>query len=319
MYENRKVSDQAGDKTAEVKKGQLAGSLLLFLTAFIWGTSFVAQSIGMNYIGPWTFIAVRSLIAGVILLPVALVIDRKLLKEKSRSYPEAGSKTLKAGLICGGLLCAASVLQTVGIKYTTAGKAGFITALYVLLVPVFGMFIGKKSGLRIWLCVLTGVTGLYFISVNEEFTVGYGDLLVMACAVVYSIHIMYVDHTAPGIRNLVKMSCIQFLVASALSFAGAFIFEKPDIMMIRVVAGALLYSGALSGAVGYTLQIVGQKNTNPAVASLIMSLESVFSVLADWVVLKQTMTLREIFGCTLMFIAVVVLLVTGSARKADGG
>lgn len=213
---------------------------------------------------------------------------------------------LKGGLLCGIFLGAASISQQLGIQFTTAGKAGFITALYVILVPLLGLVIGQKPEKKIWICVILGLAGLYLISVKEGFSIGSGDALVMLCALLFSCQILCVDHFTEKLENVVLLSNIQFVVAAVIGGIGMLIFEQPTWANILAAALPILYAGILSGAAGYTLQIIAQKNTDPAVASLLMSLESVFSALAGWVILGQTLSLKELAGCALVFAAVIL-------------
>ena len=292
-----------------MKKGNLRSSALLLLTACIWGVAFVAQSVGMEYVGPFTFNFVRSILGGLVLIPCIFFLKRekKAKAEKvSEEEKKAQRKTLLAGGICCGVaLCLASNFQQIGIQYTTVGKAGFITACYIVIVPVIGLFMKKKCSPMIWLSVLLAVVGLYLLCINEQFLIGYGDILVFVCAILFSVHILIVDYFSPKVDG-VKMSCIQFFFCAILSGIGMLIFEQPSFANILAAWKPILYAGAMSSGVGYTLQIVGQKGMNPAVASLIMSLESVISVIAGWLILGQALSGREIFGCVLMFGAIVL-------------
>lgn len=286
-----------------MKKEQLKSSLLLLLTAFIWGIAFVAQSVGGDAVGGFTFQGVRNIIGSLVLLPVIMAGNRK---KKEKTTAEDGKTLLLGGIFCGILLCIAGNLQQLGIAHTTVGKAGFITAMYILIVPVLGIFLKKKAGLKVWISVFFGAAGLYLLCMNgESFSMGTGDLLVLACSFVFSLHILVIDHFSPKVDG-VKLSCIQFFVCGVLSMILAFCFEKPSIQGILAGWLPILYAGALSCGAGYTLQIIGQKHMNAAVASLILSLESVFSVLAGWVILHQTLTGRELFGCLFMFAAIIL-------------
>ena len=293
-----------------MKKMSLKNITMLFLTAFIWGVAFVAQSVGMNYIGPFTFSCVRSILGGIVLIPCIWFLDRLKMKEEGvtekRTMSEKEKKTLLIGGICCGIaLCVASNLQQFGVKYTTVGKAGFITALYIVLVPIFGIFLKKKVGVKVWISVAISVVGLYLLCMPEKLSISNGDFLVLLCAIVFSIHILVIDHFSPLVDG-VRMSCIQFWITGILSAIPMFLFEKPSLSAIFAAAVPLLYAGVMSSGVAYTLQIVAQKDADPTVASLILSLESVFSVLAGWVVLGQVMSMREICGCVLMFAAIIL-------------
>lgn len=291
-------------------------ALLLLLTATIWGVAFVAQSVGMDYVGAFTFNAVRNVIGGLVLIPTILLFGRKSKGVSTDTKNGAQRKhTLIAGIWCGVCLFVASTLQQIGIQYTTVGKAGFITAMYIVLVPLLGIFLHKKVGFRVWLAVAIAVVGLYVLCVKPgEFSAQMGDLLVLLCAVAFSVHIMVIDHFAPTC-NGVKMSCIQFFTCAVLSSIGMFLFETPDIDSILQAWIPILYAGALSSGVGYTLQIVGQKGMNPTVASLILSLESTISVIAGWLILGQELSARELMGCAMVMIAIVIVISQESQEK----
>ena len=293
-----------------MKSGQMRNSLLLLLTAFIWGVAFVAQSVGGDAVGSFTFNGVRCLIGSVVLLPVICFLDRQKKKEPGEEKFPAGKgdrKTLlTGGICCGIMLCIASNFQQFGISFTTVGKAGFITAMYILIVPVLGLFMKKKVGVKVWAGVVLATIGLYMLCMtSEKLTLSKGDFLVLICAGFFSLHILIIDYFSPKVDG-VRMSCIQFFVCGIISMIGAFLFESPDLGAIISGWLPILYAGVLSCGVAYTLQIVGQKNMDPTVASLILSLESVFSVLAGWVILHQTLSVRELSGCVLMFLAIIL-------------
>lgn len=282
-----------------MKKKQLGNSLLLLLTATIWGSAFVAQSVGMEYVGPFTFTFSRSIIGGIVLLPCILFLG-KWKKGFATKVEWVG------GICCGIALCIASNFQQVGMQYTTVGKAGFITALYVVLVPIFGIFMKKRVSLLIWGCVAVSVAGLYLLCIPEgAFILGFGDLLVLLCAVLFSVHILVIDYFSPQGDGVV-ISCIQFFTCGVLSGIPMLFFETPSVVSMLDAKWSILYAGVLSSGVAYTLQVVAQKNVNPTVASLIMCLESVVAVLAGWIILGEGMSSREIWGCVLMFAAIVV-------------
>lgn len=286
---------------------KLKNSLILLLTATIWGVAFVAQSVGMDYVGGFTFNMVRSIIGAVVLLPVIWFLNRG--KTPSAQTPEekaANRKTLITGGICCGIfLCLASNFQQFGIKYTTVGKAGFITACYIVIVPILGLFLKKKCSPFIWAAVVLALIGLYLLCIKDGFSIGKGDILVMICAVLFSFHILVIDYFSPKVDG-VKLSCIQFLVAGILSAIPAFLLEKPQLSSICAAWMPILYAGVMSCGVAYTLQIIGQKDMNPTVASLILSLESCISVLAGWIILGQNLSTREILGCVIMFGAIIL-------------
>lgn len=301
-----------------MKKTQVKNSLLLLLTATIWGTAFVAQSVGMDYVEPFTFTFARSIIGGIVLIPCICFL-RWL---KKREDKDAGANRLFVtkiewigGICCGLALCAASNFQQIGISYTTVGKAGFITALYVVIVPIMGLFFKRKVSFVVWICVALSVIGLYLLCMTEgSFTLAYGDLLVLVCAILFSIHIMVIDHFSPKGDGVV-MSCIQFFVCGIVSGIIMLFVENPDLGNIMAAKMPILYAGVLSSGVGYTLQVVGQKGMNPTIASLIMCLESVVSVLAGWLILGEALSNRELLGCVLMFVAIVLAQMPMPARK----
>ena len=297
-------------------KQQIKSSLILLLTATIWGVAFVAQSVGMEYIGPFTFNAIRCVLGGLVLIPVILVLKKK--KETGAENQEKeDKKTLWAGgIACGVILCIASNLQQFGIMEASVGKSGFFTALYIVMIPVIGIFIGKRPGIKLWFCVALAVVGMYLLCMKEgSFTIERADIMLLLCALVFSFHILVVDYFSPKVDG-VKMSCIQFFVCGVLSAVGMLFTETPDISNIQAAWLPLLYAGLLSCGVGYTLQIVGQKGINPVIASLIMSLESVISALAGWVILGQVLS-KEILGCVLMFVAIIITQIPIGNKKTD--
>ena len=280
-----------------MKGKKLLSSLLLALTALIWGSAFVAQRVGLDYAGPLSFNGVRSLIGAAVLVPVWLLFRRR----------DADlARTLRAGVLCGLILFAAANLQQAGLAYTEVGKAGFITTFYIILVPILSMLARKKPGWGIWPAVVLALAGLWCLCMQPgSFTVGKGELMELCCAFFYSLQIMVIDRYVQEADG-VLLSCIQFAVSGLLSLGAGLVFEHPDFPRLFQGWVPLLYSGILSCGVGYTLQILGQKNLHPTVASLLMSLESAFSVLAGWVLLHQALGRREILGCALMLAAVVL-------------
>ena len=288
----------------------MKNSLVLLLTAFIWGVAFVAQSVGGDAVGCFTFNGVRSLIGAAVLLPVIAFLDKQKKKELGEDpllAQNGDKKTLiLGGISCGLMLCIASNFQQFGISFTTVGKAGFITAMYILIVPILGLFMKKKVGMKVWLGVILATVGLYMLCMtSESFSLSKGDLLVLVCAGFFSLHILIIDYFSPKVDG-VRLSCIQFFVCGLISTVIAFIFENPNVGAILSGWLPILYAGVMSCGVAYTLQIIGQKNMAPTVASLILSLESVFSVLAGWVLLNQKLSIRELFGCVLMFLAIIL-------------
>ncbi len=298
-------------------KQQIKSSLILLLTATIWGVAFVAQSVGMEYIGPFTFNAIRCVLGGMVLIPVILVLKKK--KETGAENQEKeDKKTLwMGGIACGVILCIASNLQQFGIMEASVGKSGFFTALYIVMIPVIGIFIGKRPGIKLWFCVALAVVGMYLLCMKDgSFTIERADIMLLLCALAFSFHILVVDYFSPKVDG-VKMSGIQFFVCGVLSAVGMLFTETPDISNIQAAWLPLLYAGLLSCGVGYTLQIVGQKGINPVIASLIMSLESVISALAGWVILGQVLSPKEILGCVLMFVAIIITQIPVGNKKTD--
>ena len=282
-------------------------TIFLFITAFIWGTAFVAQRVGMDFMPPMAFNGVRTLMGGIVLLPCIWLLDLRKPEDRRRPLIPFRDKTLIAGgVVCGLLLALAGNLQQAGLLYVSAGKCGFITAFYIILVPIYGLFLHRRVPKTIWAGAVIALVGLYLLCIKESFTVGRGDALVFACAVVFAAHIMAIDRYSPLVDG-VRLSCIQFFVAGLLSLLLSFLVEEVDWSSILAGWRPLLYSGVLSCGVAYTLQVVGQNGVDPAVASLILSLESVFSVLAGWVVLHEALSGRELLGCLLMFTAIILV------------
>lgn len=302
---------------------KLKGNLMLLLTALIWGSAFVAQRAGMDYIEPFTFNGIRSLIGGIVLIPVIFLLSRTGLgdggsPEEQEASPEekrVRRKTLLTGGVCCGIvLFLASSLQQIGVAYTTAGKAGFITALYVVMVPILGLFIGKKINPIVWLCVVLSVIGLYLLCMTDGFSLSKGDLLVLLCAVAFALHILVIDHFSPKTDG-VKLSCIQFLVCGIVSIVPMFAVETPMLSRILDCAVPILYAGVLSCGVAYTLQIVAQKDTNPTIAAMLLSLESVFAVITGAIILHEHISVRELSGCAIMFAAIIIAQLAPSGDK----
>ena len=289
---------------------QTKNSLLLLLCSFIWGTAFVAQSAGSG-MGAYSFLAGRSWLAVLVLIPTMLVFDavnRRRTGTDGRPKTEAEKKQLAvAGLVCGTFLFAASAAQQIGITINpSTAKAGFLTAMYVVLVPVFGLFLGRRGSARLWLSMVIAVGGLYLLCMKNGFGgIETSDWILLSCAVLFSFQIITVDHFAPQVDG-VRLSLLQFFVVAVESTAAALLFENPTLAEFGANWLPLAYCGVMSSGVAYTLQILGQRDVNPAIASLIMCLESVFSALGGWLLLHQSLSMREVFGCTLIFAAVVL-------------
>lgn len=306
------------------KDNSLRNSFLLLLTAIIWGTSFVAQSAGMEYIGPFTFSVTRYILGGTILIPVILVMNS--LSKKSRLKTgisetdikkednEVFKRSVKYGIVCGIILCAASNFQQMAMLHASAGKAGFITAFYIILVPIVGIFLKKKTSPIIWFCVLLALVGLYFLCIGRggEYVFEISDVQLLMCALIFSFHIIFVDYANTKKVNGVIISSTQFYTAAVISaffvypMDGVVYDMMPAMDLIIKAAPSILYSGIMSCGVAYTLQIIGQKDVNPTVASLIMSLESVVSAISGFLILGQKMSVDEIIGCVIMFVAIIL-------------
>ena len=291
---------------------------MLLLAALVWGVAFVAQSEGLNYVGAFTFNTCRFILGGAVLIPcIYFLHGRKDSAWQTLSEKEKKEQTrmgIIGGICCGCILCLASCLQQFGIAQTTVGKAGFITTLYIIIVPFMGLFLKRKIGINIWISAVIAAVGMYFLCITESFSIGAGDRLVLMCSVVFSVHILVIDHFAPKVDG-VKMSCIQFFVCGILSVPFMFALETPKITAVMTAWMPILYAGVLSCGVAYTLQILGQKNVNPAVASLLLSLESCFSVLAGWIVLGERLSIREMSGCILMFAAIILAQVPEKKKR----
>lgn len=292
-----------------MKNVNLKNPVLLTIAAAIWGFAFAAQSEAMDYIGPFTLNCIRNIIGAAVLVPVIFVMDRydRDHGEEGRKVKSAEDKKLllTGGICCGLFLSVATNLQQLGIKYTTVGKAGFITAIYIVLVPVAGLFFKKKCGLMVWLSVGLAMVGFYFLTMIGESSFSQGDIYVLLCALVFTGHILCVDYFSPKV-NGVKLSCLQFLVCGILS--GIIMLCRESLVPTDILKAwaPILYTGVMSSGVAYTFQILGQKNYNPAIAALIMSLESVFSVLGGWLVLHETLSGSEAVGCVLIFAGIIL-------------
>lgn len=288
-----------------MRKKQLIGSLLLTLTALIWGTAFVFQRAGMDRIEPISFTASRMTLAA-LAVGLAAVLRTGLCADDRNKKIFSKSEAV-GGVCCGAFLASASIFQQIGIVYTTAGKAGFITALYILIVPVLSFILfRRRCPRRVWAAVALGVAGMYLLCVTERFSLACGDALLCVCAVLFSGHILCCGHFARA-GDPVRVSAVQFAAAAVISWVAALIAESPSAEKILSAAVPILYCGVISGGVGYTLQITAQKHTDPAVASLLMSLEAVFAVIAGALILGERLTARESAGCAVMFAAIVIV------------
>lgn len=310
-----------------MQKNSIKNTGMLFLAALIWGFAFVAQSAGMEYVGPFTFNAVRCVIGAIVLVPVALLFkqgngngeqDSVSTKVETKGNWFSRNKTLLfGGISCGVFLGVATNLQQIGIMTTSVGKAGFLTALYIVLVPIAGLFFKKKCPATVWIGVVCSFAGLYLLCMTGgSFSLATGDLLLLGCAVVFTGHILVIDYFAPKV-NGVWMSCIQFLTAGIISAIPMLFTEAPTWEGIFAAKLPILYAGVMSCGVAYTLQILGQKNYNPTVAVLILSLESCFSVLGGFLILHETLSARELCGCALMFAAIILAQLPGKRSKNE--
>ncbi len=303
-----------------MKNQHLKGNLLLLLAALVWGISFIFQSKGVELISPMALNGTRSILGGIVLLPVIFFVDRS---KKKNSSPVLGfNKTLiTGGVLCGIFLCLATTLQTEGMVYTSPGKSGFITALYMVIIPIINLFFGKKPRPVIILSVVIATIGLYLMCIGDTFTINKGDILILLCAFVFSGHILLIDHFSPKVDG-VKLSCLQFFVCGIINLVLMFIFEQPKLQPMIDCWVSIAYLGIMSCGVAYTLQIVGQKYTDPTSASILMSLESVFATLSTvilvacgWSLTGGAMTAKEIVGCVLMFIAILLVQMPEKSRK----
>ena len=300
-------------------KTQTKHSLMLMLCAFIWGTAFVAQSAGSG-MGAYSFLAGRSWLAVLVLIPTVFAFDAVRKKQgQPYGWPKEKSERktlLAAGLVCGTFLFAASAAQQIGITINpSTAKAAFLTAMYVVLVPVFGLFFKRKVSLPVWVAVALSVVSLYLLCIKGSFRLAAGDLLVLVCAVCFAVHILVIDRFSATCDG-VKLSCVQFLFAALWSGVCIPFFEHVDAAALLSCALPLLYVGVFSCGVGYTLQILAQKGSNPTVVTILLSLESVFAVIAGVIILHQSMTPREYLGCVLMFLAVVLAQIPIPSKAA---
>ena len=284
---------------------QIRGIVYLLVATLIWGSAFVAQSVGMDYIGPFTFQASRSILAVIALWPVIWLFDRKRDGGRTFRAKWTDRQLWKAGILCGIALFVATGTQQVGLVYTDAGKAGFITAMYIVLVPVFGLLFRQKVAPLVWFSVALAVTGLYLLSAVGVSAINFGDIMLMICAVAFAVQITIVDRMGQHVDGL-RLNFVQFLVVAVLSGIVTFLREDPSWRDIMACATPLLYTGVMSSAIAYSLQILGQQHLDPAPASLIMSLESVVAALSGWLLLGERMNTPELTGCALVFTAVIL-------------
>lgn len=317
----------------QMKNNSLKGIILLLITAFVWGVAFVAQSSGMEHMNAFAFNSIRNMIGAIVLLPVLFVslrkkndtyskdvaYDRSVRAKKSNSVFFTKHKDLlMGGLVCGTALCIASNLQQLGMQHSTVGKSAFITTLYIVFVPIVGIFLKKKVPLQVWFGVLIAMAGLYLLCMKEEtFVLSIGDIYLLLCAFFFTFQIMLVEHYVQKVNGL-ALSILQFFVTSIFSGICMIFTEIPSITDISNCAIPLLYAGGISCGIGYTLQIIGQKYVPSTIASLIMSLESVIAALAGWFLLHEVLTQKELIGCGLVFIAVLLTQIPVKSKKSIG-
>lgn len=306
--QNDQLESIAMQSKSKLTKTKILGNALLLLAAIIWGLAFVAQRVGMDKIEPLTFNAARTVLGAFAVGTVAAIMPKAPAKGVD---PKLYKKdTIVGGVLCGIFLALASILQQVGIVSTSAGKAGFITAMYMLLVPILNFVLfRKKSPYLVWFAVLVGLIGMYCLCITEDFTLSKSDGLVAMCSIFFSFHIICADHFTKN-GNPILISAIQFVTAAVISIAAAFIIETPSWDKIVSAAIPILYCGLMSSGVGYTCQIAGQKYSEPATASILLSMESVFAVLFGMLILHERMTMREVFGCIAMFAAVLLVQIS---------
>lgn len=296
------------------------GNVMLLLAAFIWGTAFVAQSAGMEFVQPLTYNGIRTLIGAVVLIPVIFFFDRRRDKEQpvsAQEKKEIRRNSTIGGFWCGIALCIAGNLQQFGMDMTTAGKAGFITSLYIVIVPLLGIFLKRKIPKIVWVSVAIAVIGFYLLCFQDDFSISRGDLLILCCAFFFSVHIMTVDHFSLRKIDGVRMSCVQFFTSGTITVILMFLFEQPTLSAIWAAKITILYAGIMSSGVAFTLQILGQKYTAPATATLLMSLESVFAALSGWALLHERLSIKELCGCALVFAAVLLAQLPAPAQKSE--
>ncbi|WML37787.1 DMT family transporter [Clostridium sp. OS1-26] len=296
---------------------RLGANILLLLTAAIWGLGFVAQRVGSQSIGAFTFNGIRFAIGNISLIPLLIYFNKrkKTTSDDESTIEVSFEKTILPGVLVGIALYAGATLQQIGLIYTTAGKAGFITGLYMVIVPIIGIFLGHKIGKNSWIGVGLAVVGLYLLSINENFSISYGDLLELIGSVFWAIHILTIDYFSNKIEPL-KLSCIQFATCSLLSLITALIFEQITMCSILDALIPILYSGILSVGVAYTLQVVAQKNAKPSHTAIILSMESVFGAIGGALILGETMSSRGYIGCILILGGILASQIKFSPKQS---
>lgn len=295
-----------------MKINNVKNSVFLFFAALIWGTAFVFQSMGNDYMQPFTFSAARNFLGFIVLIPVVLIKITNSRRESTKTKIPF-KITLFGGICCGLALTTASLFQQYGVKYTSVGKAGFITTLYIIITPILGIFLKRKCPWSVWIGAAASIIGMYFLCITDEFSISIGDILVFICAILFSVHILIVDNFAPKTDGVI-LSCIQFFVCFAISAVLALIFDATTLKQITDGIIPVLYAGVMSSGVAYTFQILGQKNFNPTAAAMILSLESVISAISGYISYSfgflsqdQSLTIIQILGCAIIFGAVIFI------------
>ena len=295
-----------------MKYKKLKGNMIMLFISFVWGVSFIAQSKGVESISPIAFNGIRSMLGALVLVPVILFIDSRN-KKKGIEVKKFDKTLLTGGILCGVLLCVATTLQTAGMVYTSPGKSGFLTALYMVIVPIIGIVMGKKPQKVILFSVAIAITGLYLMCIDSEFNINVGDVMTIICAFVFAAHILVIDYFSPKVDG-VKLAFTQFFVCGIINLIWMFFDGVPSLASVLECKASIAYSGIMSCGVAYTLQIIGQKYTDPTSASILMSLESVFATLSTvilitlgWNITGGLLTIKEISGCVLMFVAIILV------------
>lgn len=291
-------------------------NLLLLLTSIIWGFAFVAQRTGMDHVGPFTFNGVRFAIGALALLPLIAYLDRSRRSKGEPVVPLRNRTLLLGGLLAGAFLFGGAALQQMGIQSTTAGKAGFITGLYVVIVPIFALFLGQRAPAGTWAGAILAAVGLYFLTMQGSLTISRGDLLVLLGAFVWAAHFILLGHLSPN-TDTVKLALIQFIACATFSMAAALLLETISLEGILEAWAPILYTGIMSVGVGYTLQVVGQRHARPADAAIILSLEAVFAVVGGWMLLGEQLSTRGLFGCALMLAGILISQLVGQPRPVN--
>lgn len=294
---------------------RLRANLLLLLTAVIWGFAFVAQRSGMEFVGPFAFNAIRFFIGGLMLAPLMLALDRRRAATKLPVVALGNRTIVMGGVLAGLVLFAAATLQQMGIAFTTAGKAGFITSLYVVLVPIMGLALGHRPSAPVWAGALLAAAGLYFLTIEGGFRMAWGDLLVLFGAFLWAGHVLLIGRLSPA-TDPVKLAFAQFMACAALSAIAALLTETTSIADLRAALLPILYAGIMSVGVGYTLQVIAQGHTRPADAAILLSLEAVFAVIGGWLLLGEQLSLRAFFGCALMLAGILISQLVGRPEDA---